>query len=115
MRGYRVGLVVVVAAALATVGGLGGAAEKPKSAFGFKGFVEVRQFDVLYVPGSAVRVKAHLANGMAIEDEFKEAEAVDRVLQIASTFAQPRAALAVTLEGDKIVAFHLSTGGVGGR
>jgi hypothetical protein len=117
MNRRRLGIGVALLAALVTAGGLGHAAEERKSggSFGFKGFVEVKQFDVLYVPGASMQVKAHLANGMAIEDEFKDAEAIDRVLQISATFAQPRARLAVTLEGSKIAAFHLSTGGSGGR
>ena len=57
-----------------------------------------------------MKIVAHLASGLAVEDKMKDADSVDRLLKISQAFANPRSRLAVDLEGDSIAAFHLATG-----
>jgi hypothetical protein len=80
--------VVVLGLVLAAMAGAwaAGLSEDRKSAFGFKGLVEVRELVVTYEPGAPVKIVA------------------------------PRARLAVGLEGQGIASFHLATGiGPAGR
>lgn len=104
-------LAVLLAAALVT--GAQGASEERKggSAFGFNGRTEVRELVLSWEPGAAeLRIAAHLASGVTVTDKMKDADDVERLIRISQAFANPRARLAVDLERDAIVAFHLATG-----
>ena len=105
----RMTIGVVVLVLIVAGVGLTRATGEPKSSFGFTGLTEVRELVVVYAPGAAVTVKAHLVTGVMIEDEVS-GDAADRVLQISAAFAQPRARLAVNLEKGGIESFHLATG-----
>lgn len=103
-------LALIVAVALVT-GAQGASEDRKGSSFGFKGRTEVRELVVSWEPGAAeVRIVAHLASGVAIEDKMKDPDSVERLLKISQAFASPRSRLAVDLEGDAIAAFHLATG-----
>jgi len=109
----RVAAVVVglmLAAGLGAWVGAQGLSDDPKSAFGIRGLVEVRELVISYEPHEAMIVKAHLASGVTVEHTVEQPETVERLFQISSAFAQPRARLAVALEKNRIVSYHLATG-----
>jgi hypothetical protein len=98
-------------AALLT-GATGAEAER----LGAKGRSEVRELVISWTPGEAeVKIVAHLATGMAVEDKMKDPDSIDRLLRLSEAFAMPRARLQVDLDGDAITSFHLATGEGRGR
>jgi len=108
----KVGALAVIVAA-AVVAGAQGASEDRKGGggFGFNGRTEVRELVLTWEPGAAeLRIAAHLASGMTVTDKMKDADDIERLMRISQAFAGPRARLAVELERDAIVAFHLATG-----
>jgi hypothetical protein len=116
MRLVVAGLGLVAAAMAAGWVGAQGLSKDNKSAFGLKGLTEVRELVVTYERGEDVTVKAHLVSGVTVEDTVKHPDEIQRLFQISHAFAGPRARLAVTLEKDEIVSYHLATGvGPGGR
>jgi len=109
----RVAAVVVglmLAAGLGAWVGAQGLSDDPKSAFGIKGLVEVRELVITYEAHEPTIVKAHLASGITVENTVTRPEEVERLFQISQAFAQPRARLAVRIEKNDITAYHLATG-----